>query len=183
MLEILSHQYLKRFIRSHQTDWVHIYSFGRIISKCLKTNENYLINSEIFSTNNWFPALLISLFLFEENTIFVLTQEKINLLKKNYLDDIKSLGFDFILENNQIIFSKHRVCLVTLENLLKDLNIFHASHNRIILPRIENLKEDLKNNFRILLLKENWVNTVNKSSSLNQKIMSTYNLFKKKFFL
>ena len=62
MLEILSHQYLKRFVRSHRTDWDHIYSFGRIISKCLQANETYLINSEIFSTNNWLSALLISLF-------------------------------------------------------------------------------------------------------------------------
>jgi len=51
---------LKKFIKSHQIDWDHIYSFGRIISKCLQTNETYLINSEIFSTNNWFSALLIS---------------------------------------------------------------------------------------------------------------------------
>ena len=65
MLEILSHQYLKRFIRSYKTDWDHIYSFGRIISKCLQTNETYLINSEIFSTNIWLPALLVSIFLFE----------------------------------------------------------------------------------------------------------------------
>ena len=53
MLEILSHQYLKKFIKSHQTDWNQIYSFGRIISKCLQTNETYLINSEIFTSNIW----------------------------------------------------------------------------------------------------------------------------------
>ena len=85
MLEILSHQYLKRFIRSHKIDWDHIYSFGRIISKCLQTNETYLINSEIFSTNIWIPALLISIFLFEENSTFVLSQDKIEFLKNNYL--------------------------------------------------------------------------------------------------
>ena len=183
MLEILSHQYLKRYIRSHQTDWDHIYAFGRIISKCLQTNETYLINSEIFSTNHWFSALLISLFLFQENSIFVLTQEKIDLLKTNYLRDLKSLGFDFIVENDQLTFSNHRVRLCTLKNLLNDLNISFYSNQRIILPNIENIKEDLKNHFRIVLLKENWFNNVNKSSISNQKIIRTYNLFKKKFFL
>ena len=67
MLEIASHQYLKKFIKYHKTDWNHVYSFGRIISKCIQTNETYLINSEIFLSNNWISPLLISLFLFQEN--------------------------------------------------------------------------------------------------------------------
>ena len=91
MLEIVSHQYLKKFIKSNQIDWIHIYSFGRILSKCLQTNENYLINSEIFYSNSWISPLLISLFLFEENSTFVLSKEKIELIKKNYLEDLKSL--------------------------------------------------------------------------------------------
>ena len=183
MLEILSHQYLKRFIRSHPTDWDHIYSFGRIISKCIQTNENYLINSEIFSTNDWFSPLLISLFLFKENSTFVLSQEKIEFVKNNYLEDLKNLGFDFILDSNQIIFSNHRVCFVTLEKLISDLNIFNSRNHRIIFSGIENIKEDLKNHFRISFLKRNWLHNFDKSSSIDQKIIRTYDFLKRKFFL
>ena len=183
MLEILSHQYLKRFIRSYKTDWDHIYSFGRIISKCLQTNETYLINSEIFSTNIWRPALLVSIFLFEENSIFVLSQEKIEFLKNNYLEKLKSLGFNFIVENDQIIFSNHRVCFISFENLLGDVNIFNTKNHRIIFSGIENIKEDLKNFFRISFLKKSWFHNFDKSSCKSQKIISTYNLLKKKFFL
>ena len=183
MLEILSHQYLKRFVKAHQTDWDHIYSFGRIISKCLKANETYLINSEIFSTNNWVSALLISLFLFEENSILVISQEKIKFIKNNQLEDLKNLGFDFIFENDQIIFLNHRVCLITLENLLYDLKIVSSPNHRIIFSGIENIKEDLKNHFTIALLKKHWINNIDKSLSINQKIISTYNFLKKKFFL
>ena len=183
MLEILSHQYLKRFIRSHEIDWDHIYSLGRIVSKCLQTNETYLINSEIFSTNIWLPALLISIFLFEENSTFVLSQEKIEFLKNNYLGELNKLGFDFILENDHIIFPNHRVCFSTLENLLDDVKIFNARNHRIIFSGIENIKEDLKNYFRISFLKKNWFHKFEQSSSKSQKIISTYNLLKKKFFL
>ncbi len=183
MLEILSHQYLKRFIKSHQTDWDHIYSFGRIISKCLQTNETYLINSEIFSTNNWLSALLISLFLFEENSIFVLSHEKIKFLKNNHLGKLKNLGFDFTLENDQINFSNHRVCLITLENLLDDAKTFSSRNHRIIFSGVENIKEDLKNYYRIAFLKQNWFYNFDDSSSVAQKIISTYNSLKKKFFL
>ncbi len=183
MLEILSHRYLKEFIKSNKTDWDHIYSFGRIISTCLQKNETYLINSEIFSSYSWISPLLISLFLFEENSTFVLTKEKIEFVKKNHLEDLKNLGFEFTLENNQITFSNHRVCLITLENLINDSNIFRFSNHRIILSGIENIKEDLKNHFRILLLKKHWFHNDEKTLFRSQGIISKYNKLKKKFFL
>ncbi len=183
MLEILSHQYLKKFIKSHQNDWNHIYSFGRIISKCLQTDQNYLINSEIFFSNSWLSPLLISLFLFQEDSILVLSKEKIELIRKNHLEHLKSLEFQFLFDNNQIIFSNHRVLLITLENLLSDSNISRFYNHRIIFSGIENIKEDLKNYFRILLLKKDWFNEDIKTQFINQKIISKYHFFKKKFFL
>ena len=183
MLEIVSHQYLKKFIKSHQTDWNHIYSFGRIISKCLQTNETYLINSEIFYSNIWISPLLISLFLSEEDSTFILPKEKIKDIKKIHLKDLKNLGFEFILENDQIVFPNHRVILITLENLLSDSNIFRFSNHRIIFSGIENIKEDLKNHFRILLLKKHWFHDVDNKLFSSQRIISKYNSLKKKFFL
>ena len=178
MLEILSHQHLKRFIKFHQSDWDHIYSFGRIVSKCLQTNENYLINSEIFSTNeNWFSPLLISLFLFEENTTFVLSQKKIEFIKRNCLKDLKNFGFNFILQNDQIIFSNHRICFATLDDFLIDSNFLRHRNHRIVFSGIENIKNDLKNYFRISLFKIHWLDN-EKSSSINQKIAAIYNFLK-----
>jgi len=68
MLEILSHQYLKNFLRDQSINWEHIYSFGRIVSKCIENDSTYLINSEIFSSYEWLPPILISLFLNEEDS-------------------------------------------------------------------------------------------------------------------
>ena len=65
MLEILSHQYLKKFLKDQSINWEHIYSFGRIISQCIENDSTYLVNSEIFSTIDWMPAILIYLFLKE----------------------------------------------------------------------------------------------------------------------
>ena len=78
MLEILSHQYLKKFLRdqSININWEHIYSFGRLISKCIENNSTYLINSEIFSNQDWLPPILISLFLKEEDSTFILPEKK-----------------------------------------------------------------------------------------------------------
>jgi len=67
MLEILSHQYLKNYLRDQSISWEQIYSFGRIISKCIENDSTYLINSEIFSSYDWLPPILISLFLNEED--------------------------------------------------------------------------------------------------------------------
>ena len=112
MLEILSHQYLKSFVQSHNIDWIHIYSFGRIISRCIANNATYLVNSEIFSTRDWIPAILISLFLQEEDSIFVLSEDKIDFFKKNQINKFNNLGFKFVMENDQIVFSSHKVHLI-----------------------------------------------------------------------
>ncbi len=183
MLEILSHQFLKKFVRSHSLDWDHIYSFGRIISKCIQNDSTYLINSEIFSTEHWIVAIFISLFLHEENSTFVLNSEKIQFFKNNQMEDLRNLGFKYILENDQLIFSSHRVRLVTLENLLNDSNFFKLNNHRIVLSGIEDIKQDLKNYFRISLFKKDWFNQFKQSGHLYLHVTDTYNSLKKNFFL
>ena len=183
MLEILSHQYLKRFIKSYRADWDNIYSFGRLISKCIQTNDNYLINSEIFYKNNWVPALLISLFLNKENSTFVLSSEKIAFFKKHIMRDLKNIGFDFFFKNDQIIFPKHRISLVSLDRLIDDFNYYGFENHRIIITGIENIKIDLKDYFRISLSKEDWIDHIDSSSNINHKNIQIYNSLKKKFFL
>ena len=81
MIEILSLQYLKNFLRDQIINWEHIYSFGRIISKCSANDSTYLINSEIFFSYDWWPPILISLFLKEEDSTFILSKEKIQFYK------------------------------------------------------------------------------------------------------
>ncbi len=183
MLEILSHQYLRRFMKSRRIEWEHIYSFGRIISKCIKTKDNYLINSEIFSKEVWISAIMISLFLNKENSIFVLSEEKIQLLRRNLIEDLKILGFHYIFENDQIIFPTHRILLTTVENLLGEYRISNINNRRIIFSGIENIKNDLKDYFRISLFKKDWFYQSNEVRTFDQNIVSTYNLLKKKFFL
>ena len=182
MLEILSHQYLKRFMKSHEIDWDHVYSFGRIISKCIATNKTYLINSEIFSSNDWVPAILISLFLNEEDSTFVLSKERIEFLKKIQMEDLKTLGFNYILKNDQIIFPSHRVVFITLKNLLKPSKSLSFKNHRIIFSGIEDIKQDLKNHYRISLFKKDWFYRVNESEPINQNVINIYNFLKKKFF-
>ena len=156
MLEILSHQYLKNFLRHQSVSWEHIYSFGRIISKCIENDSTYLINSEIFSSYDWLPPILISLFLKEEDSTLILSKEKIQFIKQFQIDLLKNLGFDFILKNDQIIFANHRVRLITIQDLLNDPNSLNLINHRIVYSGIENIKQDLKNHFRISLLKRDW---------------------------
>ena len=113
MLEILSHQYLKNFLRDQSVSWEHIYSFGRIISKCIENDSTYLINSEIFSTHDWLTPILISLSLKEEDSTFILSKEKIQFISQIQIDSLKNLGFNFIFKNNQFIFANHHVHLIT----------------------------------------------------------------------
>ncbi len=183
MLEILSHQYLKNFLRDQSVSWEHIYSFGRIISKCIENDSTYLINSEIFSSYEWLPPILISLFLKEEDSTFILSQEKIKFISQFQIDSLKSLGFDFIFKNDQIIFANHNVRLITFQDLLNDPNSRNLRNHRIVYSGIEDIKQDLKNHFRISLLKKDWTKNLKEFDLINQKFIKVYDSLKKKFFM
>ncbi len=183
MLEILSHQYLKNFLRDQSLKWEHIYSFGRIISKCIENDSTYLISSEIFSTHDWLPPILISLFLREEDSTFILSEKKIQFIRQFQIDSLRNLGFNFFLKNDQIIFVNHHIRLITIQDLLIDPNFSNLRNHRIVYSGIEDIVQDLKNHFRISLTKKDWTKNFKKFESINQKFITVYNSLKKKFFM
>ncbi len=183
MLEILSHQYLKNFLRDQSINWEHIYSFGRILSKCIENDSTYLINSEIFYNNDWLPPILISLFLNEEDSTFILSEEKIQFIRKFQIDSLKNLGFNFILKNDQLIFANHQVRLITIKDLLKDPNSLNLRNHRIIYSGVEDIKQDLRNHYRICLFKKDWTKNFKEFELINQKYIKVYDSFKEKFFI
>ena len=182
MLEIASHKCLKDFMRSNLIEWNHIYSFGRIISKCLQTNQNYLINSEIFLTDKWFAPLLISLFLNEEDSFFVISRKEIELLKKQHLNLLKEFGFKFEIINDQLIFPNHKISLLSLSDILKRYGDKGFDGKRIILNDIVKFKEDLKAILKIDLVKRDWFKSIKKNNFREKVIQRKYNIFKKRFF-
>jgi len=183
MLEILSHQYLKNFLKEQIINWEHIYSFGRIISTCIENDSTYLINSEIFSSYEWLPPILISLCLREEDSTFILSKEKIQFIITFQIDSLRNLGFNFILKNDQLIFANHHIRLITIQNLLNDPNSRNLRNHRIIYSGIEDIKQDLKNHFRISLLKKDWTKNLKEFELSNQKFIKVYDSLKKKFLM
>ena len=183
MLEILSHQNLRKFLKVQNIEWDHIYSFGRIISKCIDNDSTYLVNSEIFSTNDWLPPILISLFLKEEDSTFILSQKKIQFIKKNQIDLLKNLGFNFNFKNDLFIFPNHRVHLISIEDFLNNSDYLNLINHRIVLSGIEDIKQDLKNHFKISLIKKDWIKNCGEFSSINQNFIEIYDVLKKKFFM
>ncbi|MCR8539134.1 MAG: DNA helicase [Prochlorococcus marinus CUG1439] len=183
MLEILSHQYLKKFLGGQSIDWDHIYSFGRLVSKSIENDSTYLVNSEIFSTHYWLPPILISLFLKEENSTFILSEKNIQFIKNSQIYLLRNLGFEFILKNDQIIFANHRIRLITIQDLLNDPNSLNLRNHRIVHSGIEDIKQDLKNHFRISLIKEDWTKNFKELDSKNQKFIKLYDCLKEKFLM
>ncbi len=181
MLEILSHQYLKDFLRDQSISWEHIYSFGRIVSKCIDDESTYLINSEIFSTHDWLPPILISLSLKEEDSTFILSDEKIQFIRRFQIGTLKNLGLNFILKNDQLIFANHHVRFITIKDLLKNPNSLNLRNHRIVFSGIEDIKQDLKNHYKISLIKKDWTKNSNEFEIINQKFLAVYDSLKKKF--
>ncbi len=104
MLEILSHQYLKNFLRDQSVSWEHIYSFGRIISKCIKNDSTYLINSEIFSSYEWLPPIGFD-FIFKNDQLIFANHHVRLITIQDLLNDPNSRN----LRNHRIVYSGMRI--------------------------------------------------------------------------
>ena len=96
---------------------------------------------------------------------------------------MRNLGFNFILKNDQLIFANHHVRLITIQNLLNDPNSFNLINHRIVYSGVEDIKQDLKNHFRISLLKKDWTKNFKEFALINQKFIKVYDSLKKKFFM
>ena len=184
MLEIESHRYLKQFVRDNQLDWKHVFAFGRLLSRSLRKKDNYLINSEIFKTNKWIPALLISLFLHPKDTVCIMTEKNLNDILLSYLNDIKKLGFDFTKINNELIFKTHKIIFISYHEFIhRKYNRYNLQKQSFIFIEAENLKNNLKEASKLSLLKKDWFNVMPLDFESKDELIRTYDIFKKKFFL
>jgi len=183
MLEARTHKYLKDFLKKNPSDWEHLYSFGRILASFVRKEENLLINSEIFLTKEWLPGILITLFLYQKNSFFVVTADQLQFVLNEHLPLYKELGFDFSVQNNQIIFSQHKIFIQTIESLLDDYSQSNFENKIIIFADVGCLKKDLKNILRITLHKKDWFNNHDSFLGENNELSKTYDLLKEKFFL
>ena len=183
MLEARTHNYLKKFLNKNPTNWEHLYSFGRIVASFVRKKENLLVNSEIFLTEEWLPGILIALFLNQENAKFIISADKIKYITDNHLHLYKNLGFNFSVQNNQIIFSKHKIFLQTIDDLLNDFCQSHFQKQIIIFTDVDSLKNNLKKSLRITLNKKDWFNIIDSVLIEENELFKTYALLKEKFFL
>jgi len=183
MLEASTHNHLKEFLTKNPSNWKDLFSFGRIVASFIRKKENLLINSEIFLTEEWLPGILIALFLNRENARFVIPADKIQFLKDKHLHLYKKLGFNFSVQNNQIIFSKHKIFLQTVDDLLNDYYQSTFDKQIIIFADADRLKNDLKKFLRITLYKKDWLNIIDSLLNDENELSKTYDLLKEKFFL
>jgi len=73
--------------------------------------------------------------------------------------------------------------LITIEDLLKNNNSLNLKNHRIVYSGVEDIKQDLKNHFRIALLKKDWTKNLKEFELINQKFIKVYDSLKKKFFM
>ena len=119
---------------------------------------------------------MISLSLREENSTFILSEEKIQFIKKFQISSLKNLGLNFILKNDQLIFANHHIRLIKIDDLLNNTNSLNLKNHRIVYSGVENIKQDLKNHFRISLLKKDWTKNFKEFEFINQEFNKVYDL-------
>jgi len=80
-------------------------------------------------------------------------------------------GVKLFLKNNQSMIANHYVRLITIQDLLNDPNSRNLRNHRIVYSGIEDIKDDLKNHFRISLLKKDWTKNFKEFEFINQKFI------------
>ena len=183
MLEVRTHKYLKEFLKKNPSKWKHVYSFGRIIASFVRKKDNLLINSEIFLTEEWLAGILIPLFLNQEDSRFVVPSYQLQFLLNEHLPLYKELGFDFSVQNNQIIFSQHKIFIHTIRTLLDDYCQSDFEQKIIIFADVGTLNKDIGKNLRITLYKKDWFDYVDSFFREKNELSQAYNVLKEKFFL
>ena len=73
--------------------------------------------------------------------------------------------------------------MITIQDFLNEPNSLNLRNNRIVYSGFEDIKQDLKNHFRISLIKKDWTKNLKEFESINQKFSTVYDSLKKKFFM
>ena len=98
MLEVNSHEYLKKYYQNNLVLWPHNLTLTRLISRSLSRKDNTFIQLSSDSRNFWWPALLIPLCLNTNNIVLILSAKQRRQLFEVELPKLKAsrLVFDYV---------------------------------------------------------------------------------------
>ncbi len=175
MLEVNSHNHLKKYYPNNLAQWPHGLTLTRLISRSLCCKENTFIQLSSDSKNFWWPGLLIPLCLQNNNIVLVLSERQRRILFEEELPKLRSnrLCFDYV-EGIQITSSDKKIWVLKYQDLVLANEKGLLKNKQLIFPESEFISVELRESMSIKITPKDWEQLIYSHSSFEPAIIEVH---------
>jgi len=183
MLEVNSHENLKKYYQNNLALWPHNLTLTRLVSRSLSRKDNTFIQLSSDSKNSWWPSLLIPLCLHNNNIVLILSERQYRLLFEVELPKLRSsrLGFDYV-EGIELIPSDKKIWVLRYQDLIfaneKDL----IKNRQLIFPEFEFISSELRESMSMKITPKDWEDLIASHSRFQASIVEVHERLSRSLF-
>ena len=183
MLEVNSHQHLKKYYQNNLVQWPHNLTLTRLISRSLSRKDNTFIQLSSDSRNFWWPGLLIPLCLHNNNIVLILSEKQRRQLFEVELPKLKAsrLVFDYV-EGIELIPSDKKIWVLKYQDLLFANEKGLLKNRQLIFPESEFMSNELRESMSIKITPKDWENLIDAHSDCEASIIEVYERLSRRLF-
>ena len=183
MLEVNSHDYLKKYYQNNLVLWPHNLTLTRLISRSLRRKDNTFIQLSSDSRNFWWPGLLIPLCLNTNNIVLILSAKQRRQLFEVELPKLKAsrLVFDYV-DGIEFLPSDKKIWVLGYQDLLFANEKGLLKNRQLIFPESEFMSNELRESMSIKITSKDWEGLINAHSSFEASIIEVYERLSRRLF-
>ncbi len=183
MLEVNSHQHLKKYYQHNLVQWPHNLTLTRLISRSLINKDNTFIQLSSDSKDFWWAGLLIPLCLHNNNIVLILSDKQRRQLFEVELPKLKASGLVFNYEEGINQFPLHnKIWVIRYEDLLFANEKGLLKNRQLIFPEADFISQDLRQSMSIKIVPQDWEHLIYTHSSFEASIIEVYERLSRRLF-
>ena len=175
MLEVNSHEHLKKYYQKNVALWPHNLTLARLVSRSLSRKDNTFIQLTSNSRNLWWPGLLIPLCLHSKNIVLILSEKQHRQLFEVELPKLRSspLVFDYV-EGIELTPSNKKVWVFSYQDFVVANEKGLLKNRQLIFPESEFVSKELRESMSIKISSKDWKQLIDSHSGLESSIIEFY---------
>ncbi|MBW3042784.1 helicase [Prochlorococcus marinus] len=183
MLEVNSHNHLKKYYQNNVVLWPHNLTLTRLISRSLSRKDNTFIQLTSDSRNFWWPGLLIPLCLHNNNIVLILSEKQCRQLFEVELPKLRSsrLVFDYV-EGIELIPSDKKIWILRYQDLIFANENGLLKNRQLIFPESEFMANELRESMSIKITSKDWEQLIDSHSSYEKSIIEVHERLSRRLF-
>ena len=183
MLEVNSHNHLKKYYKNNLVLWPHGLTLTRLISRSLSRKDNTFIQLSSSSRNYWWPGLLIPLCFYNNNIVLILSEKQRRQLFEVELPKLNSsrLIFDYV-EGIELLPSDKKIWVLRYQDLIYANERGLLKNRQLIFPEAELISSELRESMSIKITPKDWEALIEEHSSFEESIIAIHERLSRRLF-